>query len=271
MRVSVSELRVYPVKSMRGVSHPRLRLAATGFEWDRHWMVVDSKGTFLSQRTHPQLARIVPAVGNGVLTLQAPGLGLLSVPLTPLGAPSPVRVWDDACIGLDEGEVAAAWVSAAVGQPIRLIRVAPGMGRLANARYAGSSPAPLNFPDGYPVLVANEASLDDLNTRLPAPIPMDRFRPNLVLRGLAAWAEDRIDTLTLGAVTLRLVKPCTRCTIPSVDQGTGEPSTDPGPALKKFRFSRELRGVMFGENAVIVAGAGTELESGAEVRVSYDA
>ena len=95
---------MYPVKSMRGLSRRRLRLTATGFEWDRHWMVVDSKGTFLTQRTHPQLARIVPEVGDAVLTLQAPGLGPLSVPLAPEGAPRPVRVWDDACIGLDAGE-----------------------------------------------------------------------------------------------------------------------------------------------------------------------
>ncbi len=271
MRVSVTELRFYPVKSMRGVSRERVRLTATGFEWDRQWMVVDSKGKFLSQRTHPQLARIVPEVQGTVLKLEAPGLAALCVPLAAQGAPVPVRVWDDACIGLDQGEVAAAWVSGAVGQSVRFIRVVPDMGRLANAKFAGSVPAPLNFPDGFPVLVANEASLEDLNTHLPQPIPMERFRPNIVLAGLPAWAEDRIDALTLGAVTLRLVKPCLRCTIPSIDQRTGEPATDPAAALKKLRFSKALRGVMFGENAVIVSGNGTEIERGAEVRVSYDA
>jgi uncharacterized protein len=271
MRVSVTQLSFYPVKSMRGVRCERLRLTATGFEWDRQWMIVDSKGKFLSQRTHPQLARIVPAVQGTVLRLDAPGLAALCVPLAAQGAPVPVRVWDDACIGLDQGEVAAAWVSGAVGESVRLIRVAPDMGRLANAKFAGSAPAPLNFPDGFPVLVANEASLEDLNTHLPQPIPMERFRPNLVLAGLPAWAEDRIDTLTVGAVTLRLVKPCLRCTIPSIDQCSGEPATDPAPVLKKLRFSKALRGVMFGENAVIVSGNGTEVERGAEVRVSYDA
>jgi MOSC domain-containing protein len=270
MRVSVTELWVYPVKSMRGSARERLRLTATGFEWDRQWMVVDSKGKFLSQRTHPQLARVVPEIERSMLRLEAPGLAALRVPLSAQGTPVPVSVWDDSCTGLDQGEEAAAWTSAAVGAPVRLIRVAPAMGRLASAQFAGPLRAPLNFPDGYPILVTNEASLEALNTQLPRPVPMGRFRPNLVLRGLPAWAEDRIDTLRLGAVTLRLVKPCLRCTIPSIDQLTGEPSTDPAPALKKLRFSKQLRGVMFGENAVIISGSGTEVECGAEVEVTYD-
>ena len=271
MRVSVTELRVYPVKSMRGAAHERVQLTATGFEWDRQWMVIDAQGTFLTQRTHPQLARVVPQIEGTVLKLEAPGLAALCVPVAAQGAPVPVRVWNDACVGLDQGDVAAAWVSSAIGQSVRLIRVAPEMGRLADAKWAGTTPAPLNFPDGYPLLIANQASLDDLNTRLPQPIPMERFRPNIVLEGLAAWAEDRIDTLTIGAVRLRLVKPCTRCTIPAVDQRSGERSTDPTPALRQFRHSRQLHGVMFGENGVILTGTGSEIERGAEVRVGYDA
>jgi hypothetical protein len=153
---------------------------------------------------------------------------------------------------------------------VRLVRVAPDMERLANPEFAGASPAPLGFPDGYPVLVCNESSLEDLNTRLPQRIPMERFRPNIVLRGLPAWAEDHIDTLCFGAVTLRLVKPCTRCVIPSIDQASGVRSTDPLPALREFRFSRQLRGVMFGENAVIVTGAGGHIVREALVEASYE-
>lgn len=174
-------------------------------------------------------------------------------------------------MGLDEGAEAAGWVSRAIGEELRLVRAPPGMRRNADPGFAGPTPAPIGFPDGYPLLVCNEASLEDLNSRLPQPIPMDRFRPNLVLQGLPAWAEDRIDTLTIGPVTLKLVKPCTRCTIPSVDQETGASSTDPSPALKQFRFSRELRGVMFGENAVIVSGVGTSLETGAAAHASFEA
>ncbi len=270
-QLSVTGVFVYPVKSTRGIARARVRLTSTGFEWDRQWMIVNTRGVFLTQRTHPQLARIVPEVTPSALVLEAPGLPALSVSLDAGGARTAVKVWDDACVGLDQGSEACDWLTRAVGEPVRLVRVAPDMGRVANPKFAGATPAPLGFPDGYPVLVCNEASLEDLNERLPERIPMTRFRPNLVLRGLAPWAEDHIDTLRLGPVTLRLVKPCTRCTIPSIDQQTGEPSIDPTPALKKFRFSKALRGVMFGENAVIVQGTGEAIERGAAVTATHAA
>lgn len=269
--IEVTGLNVYPVKSMRGTALARVSLTATGLEWDRQWMVVDTKGTFLSQRTHPQLARVVPEVRDEALLLSAPGQEVLAVPLRLAGTPVPVRVWDDSCVGVEQGSEAHAWMSRALGQTVRLVRVAPDFGRRANPKFAGGVPAPVTFTDGYPILVCNEASLDDLNDRLPEPIPMERFRPNIVLRGLPPWAEDRIDSVTIGPVTLRLVKPCTRCVIPSIDQRTGQRSTDPTPALKAFRFSKELRGVMFGENAVMVTGAGARIERGARAEVRFEA
>jgi hypothetical protein len=212
----------------------------------------------------------VPEVTPRALLLNAPGLPALSVPLGAAGARLAVRVWDDACVGIDQGGEAEEWVTRALGEPVRLVRAAPDMERVANPDFAGAEPAPLGFPDGYPVLVCNESSLEDLNTRLPQPIPMERFRPNIVLRGLPAWAEDHIDTLCFGEVTLRLVKPCTRCAIPSIDQQSGVRSTDPLPALREFRFSRQLRGVMFGENAVLVTGAGGQIARDAPVEVTYE-
>jgi len=267
---SIMGLFVYPVKSARGIARARVPLTSTGLEWDRQWMIVNGKGIFLSQRSHPQLARIVPQVTAGALVLNAPGLPALTVPLDRGGTRVAVKVWDDACVGIEQGSEAHEWVSRAIGEAVRLMRAAPEMGRVANRKFAGATPAPIGFPDGYPLLVCNEASLEDLNQRLPARIPMERFRPNIVLRGFPAWAEDSIDTLTIGPVTLRLVKPCTRCTIPSIDQQTGEPSTDPAPALKQFRFSKALRGVMFGENAVIVEGSGEPIERGAAVTASCE-
>ncbi|HET7757736.1 MAG TPA: MOSC N-terminal beta barrel domain-containing protein [Steroidobacteraceae bacterium] len=274
MRIAVTGLNVYPVKSTRGTVRERVRVSATGLEWDRQWMIVNERGTFLSQRTHPQLARIVPEVRERELLLTAPGLATLSVPLERRGAPAApasVQVWRDDCTGLDEGSEARAWVSRAVGEPARLVRAAGDMGRVANPEYAGATPAPLAFPDGYPLLVCNEASLAELNERLPVPVPMERFRPNVVVTGLPAWAEDDIDTIAIGPLTLRLVKPCTRCRIPSIDQRSGEPSTDPVPELRKFRFSSKLKGVMFGENAVIVAGVGADIAVGDSCRVTTDA
>jgi hypothetical protein len=267
MSVTVTGLFVYPVKSMRGAPRARVRLAPTGFEWDRQWMVIDSKGMFLSQRTHPKLARIVPEVAGATLTLNAPGMAGISVPFTEHGERIAVRVQKDACVGVEQGAAAHDWVSEALGAPVRLVRVAPDMQRRANPQFAGETPAPLGFPDGYPLLICNEASLHDLNGRLPAAIPMERFRPNIVVRGLPAWAEDHIDAITIGPVTLRLVKPCTRCAIPSLDHITGERSTDPLPVLRRFRFDRALLGVTFGENAVIQTGTGCEISHGSQCQV----
>jgi uncharacterized protein YcbX len=267
---TVVGLFVYPLKSARGIGRSRVHVGATGFEGDRQWMLINGHGVFLSQRTHPQLARVEPQLDGEELALHAPGLPSLRLPRACVGERLSVRVHKSGCVGLDEGAEAAEWASRVAGEPARLVRVPPHSERRADPTFAGPVPAPMGFADGYPVLVCNQASLEDLNRRLPEGIPMERFRPNVVLEGLPAWAEDRIDTLGFGEVTLRLVKPCTRCTIPSIDQRTGQPSTDPAPALRQFRFNKALRGLAFGENAVIVTGMAHAIERGSACRVSFD-
>ena len=268
--VTVQELHIYPVKSARGLPKDRVRLGATGFEWDRHWMVVREDGTFLTQRTHPSLTRVSPHLSSAALTLTAEGFGPLVLPLDPRGAGRPVRIWKDACEGLDQGDEAAAWATGVLGEPVRVVRTPATPGRRANPEFAGSRPAPLAFPDAFPVLICNRASLEDLNRRLPEALPMERFRPNLVLAGLPPLAEDRIESLEIGPIVLTLVKPCTRCIIPSTDQRTGVRGLDPLPVLRTFRFDRKLLGVTFGENAVITRGVGEFVERGAQCRVTYD-
>ena len=267
---TVAGLFVHPVKSARGIPCSRVRVAATGFEWDRQWMLVDATGTFLSQRTHPRLARIVPEITADALVLRAAGVPALRVRLDTRGERLTVRVWRDVCAGIEQGAAAHAWASAVMGEEVRLVRVAPDMERSANVKFAGTTPAPLAFPDGYPLLVCNQSSLEDLNRRLAEPITIERFRPNVVVTGLPAWAEDRIELISVGELTLRLVKPCTRCTIPSRDPRTGDASIDPSPVLRQFRFNRSLRGVTFGENAVIVRGAGTEIARDERCHVTYE-
>jgi uncharacterized protein YcbX len=234
-------------------------------------MVVNGAGTFLSQRTHPRLAWIQPELSAVALTLHAPELPPLTLPLEARGESADVQVWKDSCQGLDQGDIASAWVSAVLGEPVRVVRALDNPKRVANPQFAGPIPAPVSFTDGFPILVCNRASLQDLNTRMPDAVPMERFRPNIVLQGLPAFAEDRISSLQVGNVTLRLVKPCTRCVITSTDQRTGERSTNPLPVLREFRFDRTLLGVTFGENAVPTAGVGAVIETGAECIVSYDA
>jgi uncharacterized protein len=254
--VTATAFFVYPLKSARGIACSSVKVAATGFEFDRQWMLIDARGAFLSQRTHPQLARIEPVLGPVGLQLRAPSISALDIPYAASGPEIPVRVHGDPCVGVDQGKEAGDWATEVVGQTARLVRVPAMNERMANPDFSGSVAAPVGFADSFPLLICNQASLDDLNTRLPEPIPMSRFRPNIVLTGLDPWAEDHIDTVQLGSLTLQLVKPCTRCVIPSIDQDTGRSSTDPTPALKSFRFNRELRGVTFGENAVIASGVG---------------
>jgi len=266
----VRELYIYPVKSARAIPKTSVRLGATGFEWDRHWMAASPAGVFMSQRTQPRLALIEPEIGADQITLRAPGLNALGLPLQPDGQTLSAKIWNDSITALDQGDTAAEWLSQALGTPARLLRLSQVLDRHANPAFAGTNPVPMSFADGFPILVCNVASLAHLNTRMPAPVPMERFRPNIVLDGLEAFAEDRIAALQVNNVTLRLVKPCTRCVITSTDQRTGEPSTNPLPVLREFRFDRSLLGVAFGENAVITAGAGDRIERGATCSVVFE-
>lgn len=268
--VTVQELNVYPLKSARGIPRTRVRLAATGFEWDRHWLVIRGDGTFLTQRTHPLLTHISTELTDDGLVLTAASLEPLRLPFAPRGTNRPVRIWKDACAGLDQGDEAAAWVSGVLGESVRVVRTPAMPDRKASPEFAGPAPSPIAFPDAFPILICNRASLDDLNARLPEALPMERFRPSLVVAGLPPFAEDRIAALEIGPVMLTLVKPCTRCIIPSTDQHTGVRGFDPLPVLRTFRFDRELLGVTFGENAVITRGVGEFLDCGTECRVTYD-
>ncbi|MFO7278241.1 MAG: MOSC N-terminal beta barrel domain-containing protein [Pseudomonadota bacterium] len=267
---TVEALFIYPLKSARAIPRERTVLGPAGFEWDRHWMVVNAQGRFLTQRTHPRLAVIETMLTDDALVLRAPGLSPLTVPCRPEGTPREVRIWDDTCTALDQGDEAAAWLGSVIGEPVRLVRVPATPGRRANPRYAGDVAAPVAFPDGFPLLVCNTASLEELNRRLPQPLPMTRFRPNIVLGGLQPFAEDRISEIRIGEAVLRLVKPCTRCAITGTDQVTGERSGDPLPVLRTFRFDRALRGVTFGENAVIAAGVGATIERGTSCTVVFE-
>jgi uncharacterized protein YcbX len=268
---TISQLNIYPLKSGRAIPRDQARLGVTGFEWDRHWMAASPDGVFMSQRTQPRLARIVPELSEDSLTLRAPGMPPLRVPLEPEGAGQPARVWKDSISALDLGDGAAKWLTETVAVPARLLRISPALDRRAKAEFAGPTPAPLSFVDGYPLLVCNAASLAHLNARMPEPIGMERFRPNIVLEGLEPFEEDRIGELRFDNVTLRLVKPCIRCVITATDQLTGEPSTNPLPVLRTFRFDKALLGVKFGENAVIARGGGQLLKQGETCSVVHDA
>jgi uncharacterized protein YcbX len=269
--IRVVSLHCYPVKACRGIELQHAVLGPRGFDGDREWMIVDASGRFLTQRTHPQLARVQTALSERQLVLSVAGQGSVAVPrhVTP-GRESArqVRVWNDDVEAQSCGPEAAAWLSRFLSVPVELVQATAATRREPAERWRGDIAAPVNFPDGFPLLVCSVSSLADLNSRLEAPVPMTRFRPNLVIEGLPAYAEDGLRDLAIGPVQLRLAKACTRCAVTVVDQQSGEQGTNPLRALREYRFDKELLGVTFGQNALIVAGQGAAIEPGAEVAVA---
>lgn len=277
----LSELILYPIKSCAGISVLEATLTRAGLSvdavYDREWMVVDLQGNYLTQREHPRMALIVPRLTADTLELRAPGMLRLDIPL---GLPAPedervvqVTLWDENYPAYDCDEVTAAWFSNAIGTPCRLVRFHTSATRFASTRWTGGVEAPTLFSDGYPVLVAGTASLADLNARLAAagraPLPMNRFRPNIVIDGLEAFEEDYVDSFTFGAAELKPVKPCPRCPIPSVDQSTGIPGPDPLDILRSYRSKPALDdAICFGMNCIVTQGDGERLVVGQEVPFS---
>jgi uncharacterized protein len=260
----IASLHVHPVKSCRAIDVDSFRLGTTGPEWDRRWMIVKPGGLFITQRSHPMLARIAVAIADGALRLSTAGRAPLEVPVDHAGPSSPVVVWKSECLGIDAGEAAAAWLSDVLGEPLRLVRQDPAQPRLANALYAGPDPHPVSFADAYPILMISRASLEELNRRLPEPIPMARFRPNVVIEGVPAHAEDAMTRFRAGPVVLRGIKHCDRCPVTTTDQVTGvrDPHQQPLRTLATYRHDYVLKGVTFGQNCVVEAGVGERLSVG---------
>jgi uncharacterized protein YcbX len=279
MSLSVSALKLYPVKSCRGIAAERARLTERGLAHDREWMIVEADGDpalFVTQREIPRLALIETRVTADSLVLEGPGMTALQV-----GFDAPERtdarrrvvVWRDTVAAIDQGDAAARWLSSFAGTPLRLVRFDRAFRRLCNPQFAGDTGAHTGFADGYPLLVIGAESLRDLNRRLagngsPA-LPMNRFRPNLVLEGLEAYDEDHLASLTIGDAQLRLVKPCVRCQITTTDQATAEVGHEPLRTLAGYRHNPRLGGVTFGINAIVTRGAGTVLEVGSAAEADW--
>lgn len=277
---TISALTIYPVKSCTGIALQDAILTPSGLSTgrvaDREWMVVDPVGQFLTQREQPRMALIVPQLMDDALLLSAPGQLPFALPLArdltcnPAAAARRVTVWDDVVDADDCGDAAAAWISQAVGRPCRLVRFAADGRRLTGQRWTGGAGAPTRFADGYPLLVIGATSLDDINVYLRkagrAALPMNRFRPNLVVAGLEAFEEDYVAQFEIGAAILVPVKPCPRCPIPSIDQASGERGPDPLDVLQAYRRKALLDdAVCVGMNCIVSAGAGSRVAVGQAV------
>ena len=269
-RARIAALHLYPVKSCRGIGRASLELARTGFLHDRHWLIVRPNGRFVTQRELPRLALIETALlANGV-RLSAPGMAAIDVLPRAGNASMDVVIWRDTCRGIDQGEAVAAWLTAFLGEQLRLVAFDETRERASSPQWTGATPAVTEFADAFALLAISEASLADLNVRLTRALPMDRFRPNIVLAGIDAYDEDRIHELRLDGLCLRVVKPCLRCSITTTNQKTGEVEGDePLHTLKSYRWSKALHGIAFGQNLIVVEGAGRELRVGEQLEVSW--
>jgi uncharacterized protein len=279
LQATIARLFVYPIKSCAGVELPEALLTETGLEFDRAWMVVDAEGEFVTQRELPRMALIRPQMKHSEMVLRAPGMLALHIAFDRVEQPVRVRVWKDEVAAYDMGDIAAQWFSDFLSQPgrpqkLRLVRFDPEQKRLSNMKWTGGAEAQNQFSDGYPLLVASEGSLAELNARLAAqghaPVGIERFRPNIVLAGIEAHDEDRVEMLHVGTgegeAQLQPVKPCTRCPIPDIDPATAESSPEVGDTLRTYRADPRVDGaITFGMNAIVLQGIEHMLRRGQPV------
>lgn len=246
--VEVSGLFFYPLKSAAGISASTVMLDEFGFRNDRRWMLVDDQGQFLSQRRFPRFCLVHVMIADDYMQVSAPGQVTLTVNVPSSEAsPRQVVVWEDTCQVADAGDTAASWFSDFLQQECRLVYFPDDVHRQVDTRFAHPGEVTA-FSDGFPILLISEASLAALNAKLATPVGMDRFRPNLVVRGCEPFAEDGWQTLALGDWKLRVVKPCSRCIIPNIDQETAQRQSEPAKTLATFR--RRDNKVFFGQNVI---------------------
>jgi uncharacterized protein len=269
----IARLFVYPVKSCAGIELTEALLTETGLDLDRAWMVVDEQGEFVTQREMPRMALVRAQIKFREVILRAPGMLALHLAIEAAEGPAKVRIWDDEVEAFDMGGVAAQWFSDFLGAKLRLVRFDPEYRRLSSMQWTGGVAAQNQFSDGFPLLVASEGSIDELNRRLRVAghqaVGVERFRPNIVLAGLEAHDEDRLDVIRIAAdeeVQLRPVKPCARCPIPDVDPATARIDPHVSATLQAYRSNEVVNGaVTFGMNAIVLQGVDQMLRVGQEV------
>jgi uncharacterized protein YcbX len=274
--VEVRGLFVYPIKSCRGIALQEGCLTPLGLQFDRQWMVVSETGRAVTQRDIPLLSQIATAIQGDELVLSRPGHGAITVPLSQTVAQSQgqavhAKVWQDECDTVVASEAASRWLTQAVesSMPLKLVRMAPGFNRpQSNPELLGESTR-IQFADAAPFLIIDEASLQLLNETLVSagerPVPMNRFRPNIVVRGLEPFAERSLQQLACNAYQFVLRMPCERCVVPTIDQDTSllHPQKEPFATLRKLNpLEPKRRQPVFGQYATLAAGAGGKIAVG---------
>jgi uncharacterized protein len=267
--ITLSSLHIYPIKGIAGITLEQALVEPRGLQHDRRWLLVDADGRFLSQRELPLLGQIQARAFDNAWQLSAPAMPPLLLQEPADGQRLPVTVWSDTVNALLADNAANDWFSRVLGQPTRAVYMDAAARRSVDADYSQAGDE-VSFADAYPLLIATTASLADLNARIGEPLTMARFRPNLVLDGAEAWAEDGWSRIRIGELEIDLVKPCSRCQVTTLDPGSGavHPRSEPLRTLATFRrrnLGDKKNLVMFAVNA-IARGRG-RLQRGQSVEV----
>ena len=247
--ITLTEINIYPVKSMAGIALQSSAVDAMGLQYDRRWMVVSPIGKFITQRSHPQMALIQPSLNNGQLTLSSFGLEDHIVPLASPHSPrKSVQVWSDTVYAQHLSAETDRWLAQTLGEPCHLVYIDAQEVRQCDLNYAKQGDQ-TGFADGFPLLLISQASLEDLNSKLAQPVSMQRFRPNLVLTGCDAFAEDTWQRLQINTLVFYVVKPCSRCIITTVNPRLGL-VTSPEPLRTLARYRKRDNKIYFGQNII---------------------
>jgi uncharacterized protein len=245
---TVSQLFIYPVKSLGGIEVSAAQLTDRGFQYDRSWMLVDANNYFLTQREYPVMSLLQTAVENDLLEIYHKNNSndKLTLPLQPVpGAIIKVKVFDDECAAQYISEIADEWFSDKLSMQCRLVYMPETEQRKVDERYARKNEI-TSFTDGYPLMMIGQASLDDLNRRLAEPLPINRFRPNIVFTGGQAYDEDTMEHVVVAKIDLYGVKLCSRCMITTIDQTNAIKGKEPLKTLAGYRMKDN--NVYFGQN-----------------------
>ncbi len=246
----VQDIFIYPIKSLGGIRLSEAKVEEKGFQYDRRWMLVDEEGMFISQRTFPQLALLGVSLserGLEVLHKKDPKISI-QIPFELAAGPDlMVTVWDDQVLAKVVHPDFDRWFSEFLGFKVSLVILPESSHRKVDPRYSVQSES-VSFADGMPYLIIGQESLNDLNSRLEVPVPMDRFRPNIVFSGGKPFLEDSLRKIKIGVVDFQIVKPCARCVMTTVDQESGIKGKEPLKTLASYRTINNK--VMFGQNAL---------------------
>ncbi len=247
MSYRVKSLHIYPIKSLQGISITSAQLCDYGFEYDRQWMLIDTEHTFISQRTVPLMATLKTEINGNSLIVSNKDSSITLDLNKQSESNIEVTIWRDTVQASTEAEEINEWFSQQLNTPCQLVKLAIDQKRLVDPTFAHSKET-VGFADAYPLLIVAQSNIDLLNSKLEQPIDMNRFRPNIVIDGLSAHEEDKLHSIIINDIEIKLVKPCDRCTVPAVDQETGVKRPDVLRMLLTYRQFNKL--IYFGMNGL---------------------